>query len=229
MKQNIAVITGVAGGIGKILARDFIKAGYIVVGIDIVQPDNCDNYFFIQTDISSYSEVKKAFEKIKERYGSVQILINNAAIANCQKDITQVNPDEFHHIINTNLCGSFYCVKEFLILNANCGYGRIINISSTRFNQNESGWEAYGASKGGLISLTNSLAISLSCTGITVNAISPGWIETKHYNSLTESDHIQHPSGRVGIPEDISRTALFLCDKRNNFINAQNIDRKSVV
>ena len=98
MKQNIAVITGVAGGIGKILARDFIKAGYIVVGIDIVQPDNCDNYFFIQTDISSYSEVKKAFAKIKERYGSVQILINKAALTNCQKAITTVKHDTVQSI-----------------------------------------------------------------------------------------------------------------------------------
>ncbi|MGL5725130.1 SDR family oxidoreductase, partial [Cetobacterium sp.] len=102
-------------------------------------------------------------------------------------------------------------------------YGRIINIASTRWNQNESNWEAYGASKGGLVSLTNTLAVSLAKTPITVNAISPGWIQVDNYDTLTATDHSQHPSGRVGTPRDILNACLFLSNIENDFINAANI------
>ena len=112
---------------------------------------------------------------------------SNAAIANFRKHPLEITPEEFSKVINTNLCGTFYCCREFLRINKGESFGRIINISSTRFNQNEEGWEAYGASKGGVVSLTNSLAVSLSDTPVTVNAISPGWIETKDYASLSQS------------------------------------------
>ena len=90
-------------------------------------------------------------------------------------------------------------------------------------DQNEANWEAYGASKGGLISMSNTLAISLSRTPITVNAISPGWIQVDNYDDLTEADHSQHPSGRVGIPRDILNACLFLANPENDFINATNL------
>lgn len=102
-------------------------------------------------------------------------------------------------------------------------YGRIINISSTRYLMSEPGSEGYAASKGGIYALTHALAISLSPYHITVNSISPGWIQTHNYDSLTDKDHHQHPSGRVGKPEDIARTCLFLCEDKNDFINGENI------
>ena len=87
----------------------------------------------------------------------------------------------------------------------------------------EAGTEAYSASKGGIFSLTHALAVSLSKYHITVNSISPGWIENYHYDTLTEADHRQHPSLRVGKPDDIARMCLFLCNEKNDFINGENI------
>ena len=115
------------------------------------------------------------------------------------------------------------CCKQFVEANRGMEYGRIINIASTRWHQNEADWEAYGASKGGLVSLTNTLCVSLAGTRITVNAVSPGWIECSDYGSLTREDHMQHPSGRVGVPEDIARMVLFLAARENDFINGANI------
>lgn len=92
-----------------------------------------------------------------------------------------------------------------------------------RWNQNEAGWEAYGASKGGLVSLTNTLAVSLSATPITVNAVSPGWIQVDGYETLSYADHAQHPSGRVGIPRDIVNACLFLAHEENDFVNGHNL------
>ena len=102
-------------------------------------------------------------------------------------------------------------------------YGRIINIASTRFHQNEQDWEAYGMTKGGIVSLTNSLCVSLSNTNITVNAITPGWIEVNDYAGLRMQDHHQHPCGRVGKPKDILNVCLFLCEEENDFIDGANI------
>ena len=129
----------------------------------------------------------------------------------------------FHAVFGGNLRGAFLCCRAFQAANAGADYGRIINIASTRGLQNEAHWEAYGASKGGLTALTASLCVSLSGSGITVNAISPGWIETGDYAALRPEDHAQHPSGRVGRPDDILRAALFLADPANDFVNGANL------
>ena len=97
----------------------------------------------------------------------------------------EMTADEFDNALSVNLRGAFLCAQAFIKANAGQDYGRIINIASTRWNQNEAGWEAYGASKGGLVSLTNTLAVSLSATPITVNAVSPGWIQVDGATSST--------------------------------------------
>ncbi len=101
--------------------------------------------------------------------------------------------------------------------------GRIINIASTRWAQSEPDSEGYAASKGGIVSLTHALSASFSGSGVTVNCVSPGWIETGDYGVLSAADHAQHPSGRVGRPGDIARVCLMLADPRNGFIDGENI------
>ena len=98
-----------------------------------------------------------------------------------------------------------------------------MNIASTRALMSERDTFPYSASKGGIISLTHSLAISLGVDHIRVNAISPGWIETVAYDTLTFADHSQHPSGRVGKPEDIARACLYLTDPENDFVTGINM------
>jgi len=98
------------------------------------------------------------------------------------------------------------------------GGGAIINIASTRAIMSEPNSEAYAASKGGIVALTHALAASFSKYQIMVNAILPGWIETGNYNELSNADHLQHFSQRVGKPSDIANACLFLANKENNFI-----------
>ncbi len=218
------VITGGASGIGKFLTEGFADKGYEVFVLDIVNKDfSKNNIHCFNVDLKNEQEIHKCFETIKNEFGVIHILINNGAISKFHKSIDKITIEEFDQVIDTNLRGAFICCKEFIEKNKSAEYGRIINIASTRFHQNEPNWEAYGASKGGIISLTNSLCVSLSNTGITVNAISPGWIQVENYEDLTDNDHKQHPSGRVGKPLDIVNACLFLCDKNNDFINGANL------
>lgn len=219
-----AVITGGASGIGRYLAIGFAKQGYEVFAFDKLDTAFSENNIhFFQMDLQNESHIHRSFQTIKERYGEIHILINNGAISKFHKPVFELTSQEFDRVIQTNLRGSFLCCKEFIDQHTKGTYGRIINIASTRFHQNEAGWEAYGASKGGLVSLTNSLCVSLTNTGITVNAVSPGWIQVEGYEKLKEIDHRQHPSGRVGKPQDIVNACLFLCDTSNDFVNGINL------
>lgn len=218
------IISGAAQGIGHALALGYAKKGYEVMALDIIDTMFSEkNIHFFKVDLLQEEQIKACFAQIKDQFGPVAILINNGAISKFNKPLSKITIDEFDKVIATNLRGSFICAKYFVEINEGAGYGRIINIASTRYQQNEADWEAYGASKGGIVSLTNSLCVSLSNTGITVNAISPGWIETQDYDDLRPEDHSQHPSGRVGKPQDILRACLFLSDKQNDFINGANL------
>ncbi len=220
--MRVCIVTGGAQGLGKDMAQRFLKEGHKVIVLDIKQIQESGIDFF-KTDLADPKSIEKAFCYIKEKYTKAHILINNGAVSVFVKHISEVNLDDYDNIMDTNLRGAYWCAKEFIQLNQGENYGRIINISSTRWHQNMEDWELYGMSKGGMVSLTNSLCVSLRGTNITVNAISPGHIHTGAWKELEERDHKIHPSNRVGVPRDISNTCLFLADPENDFINGANI------
>ena len=226
MKQII--ITGAAGGIGRALCSYYAQQkSWQVIGIDIVEPaqGTFDGYKvdFYCLDQSDAAAVRACFAQLTQRYGKLHVLINNGAIAHALCDLFDMTDDRFTQVIQTNLCGVFYCSRAFIHANRGADYGRIVHIASTRWAQNEAGRDAYGASKGGVVGLTQSMAVSLSETPVTVNCISPGWIATSHYDALSEVDHQQHPSGRVGKPTDIIRAVDYLLAEDNDFVNGQNL------
>ncbi len=220
--MKICIITGGSSGLGFDMAEQFANKGYKVIVLDILE-NNEEYVDYIKTDLSDPSSVEKAYNTIKERYGKAHVLINNGAVAMFVKNISDVSLEEYDKVLNTNLRGAFLCAKQFIELNRGESYGRIINISSTRWHQNMEDWELYGMSKGGIVSLTNSLCVSLRGTPITVNAISPGFIHVGYWKELEQRDHDIHPSNRVGKPRDISNACLFLADEENDFINGANI------
>lgn len=221
-KDKVVVITGGSQGIGQHLALAYLEQQAKVIVLDIAPNKNPDMDFYL-LDLGRPEQIEQAFDEIQGKYGKVDVLINNGALANFNKPIQQLTFDEFSRVIDVNLKGAFACSRRFIALNHTQPYGRIINIASTRWNQNESGWDAYGASKGGVVSMTQSMAISLSDTPITVNAVSPGWIQVEGYDELDSFDHQQHPSGRVGKAKDIVNACLFLTHPENDFVNGHNL------
>lgn len=219
--KSVMIITGVSQGIGNTLARHFAQE-YEVVGLDIGEDPNIEGVTFYEMDLGRPDTIEATFERIAEQFGKAHVLINNGGIASLEKRIDEIDVETFKRVIDVNLVGTFACVKYFLRLNEGERYGRIINLASTRALQNEPHWDAYGASKGGIVGLTHSLAISLGDRPVTVNAISPGWIHTSD-ESLREIDHTQHPSGRVGKPMDVARAVSYLIAEDNDFINGHNL------
>ena len=219
--KDVMIITGVTQGIGYALANAFANQ-YEVVGLDIGEDPKVKGITFYQVDLGKTESLQRVFEEIKSRFGHAHVLINNVVIASLVKPIDELEIDTFKRVIDVNLVGTFTCAKYFSELNKDKSYGRIVNMASTRAMQNEPHWDAYGASKGGIVGLTHSLAISLSDRPVTVNAISPGWIHTSD-EALREVDHRQHPSGRVGEADDIVRAVRYLIDRNNDFVNGHNL------
>ncbi len=228
LKGKVLFVTGGANGIGKGIVNYFVKKGCSVAFCDInieqgkatSKQTGADFYY---TDASDAKSLQTTLQAVCDRFGSLDIIINNVGIFKPQP-LVDVKLEDFDRVMATNL-RPIFITSQFMARNraSNKGkYGRIINISSTRYLQSEPGTESYAASKGGIYSLTHALAISLADYNITVNSISPGWIDTGHY-PISEADKKQHPSRRVGTPEDVARLCWMLCQKKNDFINAENI------
>lgn len=229
MKEKRVFITGGAHGIGRSIVDRFCQQGNQVVFCDIDDTHSLKTAYetgahFIHADVSVKEELEATMKTVLNKWGDIDILINNAGISTF-KPLTQTTVDEFDHVINTNL-RSVFITSQILARHRQDqskrnDYGRIINLCSTRYLQSEPGTEAYSASKGGIWSLTHALAVSLAPLHITVNCIAPGWIHVNEQETLRPEDHAFHLSGRVGKPEDIARTCLFLCEPENDFINGQ--------
>lgn len=234
IKDKIVFVTGGANGLGKAIVSLFCKHEANVIFCDIDKRASqklCDELSayqcsYLNVDISDAVALAQAVDKVIEEKGNIDIIINNAGISPFES-ILDITTEDFDKVLNTNLRPVFVTSKALAKHRAANPrfntYGRIVNMASTRYLMSEPNSEAYAASKGGIVSLTHALAISLSKYNITVNSISPGWIDTGHYDALGAEAHSQHPSGRVGIPDDIARTCLFFCQPDNNFVNGQNI------
>lgn len=233
MNRKRVFITGGANGIGACLVRGFFNAGYQVAFCDIdaergeeLRGSVSAGLMFFHVDVTDVFALEAAMNQLFRQWGDIDVLINNVGKSGF-RPLTEMPVDDFDQIIRTNLRSAFVTSRCWAIHRSkDCKkkeYGRIINISSTRYLQSEAHSEAYAASKGGIVSLTHALAMSLSGYNITVNCLSPGWIQVSGYDALSDRDHGQHPSGRVGKAEDILNACLFLCEENNNFINGQNI------
>ncbi len=226
------VVTGAAQGIGRTIALAYGRMGGKIIIADINETRGKDlekemkeaglESSYLYTDVSKETDVKYMVAETLRIYEGVDVLINNAAISYYSENPLEMSLEAWNRIIGVNLTGTYLCAKHCSKPMKLRGKGNIVNIASTRALMSEPNTEAYTASKGGVLSLTHALALSLGGYGIRVNSISPGWIQNENYDKLRKIDHKQHPVGKVGRPEDVAKLCLYLTSEEAAFITGQN-------
>ncbi|MET3698932.1 hypothetical protein SAMN05877753_110168 [Bacillus oleivorans] len=231
--NKVVIVTGAANGIGRGVALEYVKSGAKVVLADVNEEQGVQTLAeirkswsevqFLKTDVKKPDDIVELMNFTKQTYGTIDILINNAG-KGLFKSPFDVTVEEWEDVIHTNLRSVFLCSREAAkVMKENEEGGSIVNIASTRAIMSEPNSEGYAATKGGIVALTHALAASFSNYRITVNAISPGWIETGEYSKLSSLDHEQHLSKRVGKPDDIARACLYLTAIENDFVTGVNL------
>lgn len=178
-------------------------------------------------DISAFNDCEKLTDLIIERYGKIDVLVNNAGVTS-DATLKKMASEQWQDVIQANLTSVFNMTKNVLSTMLDNGYGRIITISSVNGRKGQFGQCNYAASKSALYGFTNSLAQEVAKKGITVNTISPGYISTEMLASLRddilEAIIAQIPVGRLGKPQEIARAVAFLADEQSGFITGANFD-----
>lgn len=235
LENKIAIVTGASRGIGEKIAEKLAEEKATVIvnycgskerALQVVEKikKQGNNAVAYQCDVSDFNECKIFIDDIYKQFGSIDILVNNAGIT---RDglLMAMSEEDFDSVIETNLKGTFNCIRFASKYMIKKRQGKIINISSVSGIYGNAGQANYSASKAGVIGLTKSAAKELAKRNINVNAVAPGFIETEMTEQLSDKvketavSHI--PMGRFGKPEEVANVVAFLADEGSNYITGQ--------
>jgi 3-oxoacyl-[acyl-carrier protein] reductase len=231
LKEKVALVTGASQGIGRdtalalaeagakvaVAARNEEKLASLVTEIETAG----GTAFAIKMDVADAEQVKTGFKQVVEKFGRLDILVNNAAITRDGLAL-RMKPDDWEAVLKTNLTGAHLCTQQALAAMIRARTGRIINISSVVAQSGNAGQANYVAAKAGLIGLTKAIAIEIASRNITVNAVAPGFIETPMTDGLPdkvkEELKTRIPLGRMGSPREIAAAIVFLASDEAAYI-----------
>lgn len=232
-----AVISGATRGIGKAISLAFLEAGATVIGIYSANHEAAESFareweaspsfqsgrlFLFPCDVSDETSVLNFFASIEKQFDTIDILVNNAGI---RKDavLAMMQSQDWQRVIDVNLTGTFYMSKQAVLLMMKKKYGRIIHITSPMAQMGFAGQANYAASKAGQIGMMRSLAKETAKRNITVNCISPGFIDTELIKDLTADQMDSYkkmvPMKRFGKPGEVAAAVLFLAGKEASYIS----------
>ena len=231
LKDKVAIVTGASQGIGRDTALALASAG-AKVGLaarnegkltalvnDIAAAGG--SALAVKMDVADAEQVKAGFKQVLERFGRLDILVNNAAITRDGLAM-RMKPEDWEAVLRTNLTGAHLCIQQALPTMMKARAGRIINISSVVAQSGNAGQANYVAAKAGLIGLTKAIAIEIASRNITVNAVAPGFVETPMTDVLPDKvkDELKTriPLGRMGSARDVAAAIVFLASDEAGYI-----------
>ncbi len=230
--DNVAIVTGGNGGIGRGIALGLAEAGASIAILARNEEKSCATLKEIEAhgvkaialklDVTRRDDLRPAFEEVERKLGPVTILVNNAGVA-VSKSVLKYNADDWDRVIETNLNSVFFLSQIAAQSMAQRSGGKIINIASEYSRLGSPSVASYSASKGGLVQLTKSIAIELARKNIQVNAIVPGWITTEmtapaQSGPFHDEIIMRTPAGRFGEPEELAGAAIFLASHASDFV-----------
>jgi len=240
LENKVAFVTGAGMGIGRAIALKLAQEGAKVVATDIAE-ETCRGVvgeiesaggtgLALQCDVSNGAQIDNAIQKTVAEFGRLDILVNNAGITSF-KPILELSEEEWDRTMNINLKGQFLCAQAAAKQMVKNEWGRIINIASISYGGCGIAFPQvahYTASKGGVVALTQALAVELSSQGITCNVICPGIIDTEMTKSIREGDQLQQllgriPKGRTGRPEDIAHLVVYLASEQSDYMTGASL------
>ncbi|QDP01134.1 3-oxoacyl-ACP reductase FabG [Thalassotalea sp. PS06] len=233
LNDKVALVTGASRGIGKAIAQQLAAAGATVIGTATSESGASaisdylgDNGKGFALNVTSQESVDALFAAIKEQFGGVDILVNNAGITR-DNLMMRMKDEEWDDIINTNLSSLYKLSKAVMRPMMKNRSGRIISIGSVVGSMGNAGQVNYATAKAGLLGFTKSLAKEVASRGITVNAVAPGFIDTDMTQTLSDEQKqaifSQVPANRLGRPEEIASTVVFLASDAAAYINGETI------
>ena len=237
LKDKVALVTGASQGIGWDIAQALVVAGAkvavaarteekLVLLVGEIEAAG-GKAIAIKMDVADAEQVKTGFKQVIEKFGRLDILVNNAAITRDGLAV-RMKPDDWDAVIRTNLTGAHLCIQQALSTMMRARAGRIINISSVVAQMGNAGQANYVAAKAGLIGLTKAIAMEIASRNITVNAVAPGFIDTPMTSVL--SDKVKEelkariPLGRLGVPRDVAASIVFLASDEAAYMTGHVLD-----
>jgi 3-oxoacyl-[acyl-carrier protein] reductase len=209
--DGCALVTGGSRGIGAAIAERLRDGGWTVATLSRNGAD-------VQADVSDPEQVVAAFAQVRERFGPVLVLVNNAGIREDGLAI-RMSAGDWQKVVDVNLSGAFHCTRPALDDMLKARWGRIVNVSSVVAERGNPGQANYAAAKAGLLGLTRTLAREMGRKGITCNAVTPGVIDTDMTTDVAGDLKQAVPAGRVGRPEEVAGAVAFLVSEDAAYVN----------
>lgn len=234
LKNQTAIVTGGAAGIGEAIAHRLAAAGANVAVADMNYEGaqevarSIPGAIAIAVDISNAASVQRAFGEVYAKHGSIDILVNNAGIAGKAAPLWEQTEGDWHRSIAVNMDGLFHCCRAVIGKMRERRYGRIVNIASIAGKEGNPNMIAYSSTKAAVIGFTKSLGKEVAAEGICVNAVAPAVVQTKILDQLTPEQvgymTAKIPMGRTGKPEEIAAVVHFLSSPDCSFVTGQCYD-----